>query len=183
MSWRAGNVSLMKHWADYTILWRALQLRAMWLPYQAAIQPDRMLSVVQVCEGLRGQAEFLQPPDVEEVLLRLLHHTVCLCEGTISGHQWCARRGTWNILPSPSMWMGVCSLLSPVVYDQLLHFVDVKGEVVFLAPLHQVSHLLPVGRLVIVGNQAYHGCVVSKLDDWVGDLPGHTLMSEQGVQC
>ena len=33
---------------------------------------------VKVCEGLRGQAECLQPPEVEEVLLCLLHHTVCV---------------------------------------------------------------------------------------------------------
>ena len=38
------------------------------------------------------------------------------------------------------------------------------------SPLCQGSHLLPVGCIVIVGNQAYHCCVVSKLDDWVGDM-------------
>ena len=31
---------------------------------------------VKVCEGFRGQAKFPQPPEVEEVLLRLFHHTV-----------------------------------------------------------------------------------------------------------
>jgi hypothetical protein len=31
-----------------------------------------------VCEGLRGQAKFLQPPEVEEALLHLLHHIVCV---------------------------------------------------------------------------------------------------------
>ena len=33
---------------------------------------------VKVCEGLLGQAEFLQPPEVGEALLRLLYHTVCV---------------------------------------------------------------------------------------------------------
>ena len=33
---------------------------------------------LNVFEGLRGQAEFLQPPEVEEVLLRFLHHTTCV---------------------------------------------------------------------------------------------------------
>ena len=47
---------------------------------------------------------------------------------------------------------GVRSLLSPEVHDQLLCFVDVEGEVIFLAPLSQGHHLLPVGCLVIVGN-------------------------------
>ena len=50
----------------------------------------------------------------------------------------------------------VPSLLSPVVHDQLLCYVDVVGEVIFLAPLCQGSHLLPVGCLIVVGNQAYH---------------------------
>ena len=33
---------------------------------------------LKVCEGLRGQAKFIQPPEVEEALLCLLHHTFCL---------------------------------------------------------------------------------------------------------
>ena len=41
----------------------------------------------------------------------------------------------------------------------------IEGDVVFLAPLCQGPHLLPVGCLVIVGNQAYYCRVVSKLDD------------------
>uniref|UniRef100_A0A8C8EGL6 Golgi apparatus membrane protein TVP23 homolog n=1 Tax=Oncorhynchus tshawytscha TaxID=74940 RepID=A0A8C8EGL6_ONCTS len=35
-------------WADRTTLWRALWLRAVQLPYQAVIQPDRMLSIVHL---------------------------------------------------------------------------------------------------------------------------------------
>ena len=33
---------------------------------------------VKVSEGLRGQNKFLQPSEVEETLLRHLHHTVCV---------------------------------------------------------------------------------------------------------
>ena len=54
---------------------------------------------------------------------------------------------------------------STLAHDQVLCFVDVEGEVIFLAPLHQGPHLLPVDCLVVVDNQAYHCCVVSKLDD------------------
>jgi hypothetical protein len=50
---------------------------------------------------------------------------------------------------SPSTW-GVFSLLFPDVHDQLLCFVDVEGEVIFLTPLHQGPHLIPVGCLVIL---------------------------------
>ena len=33
---------------------------------------------VNVCQGFGWQARFLQPPEVEEALLRLLYHTVCV---------------------------------------------------------------------------------------------------------
>ena len=59
----------------------------------------------------------------------------------------------------------VLSLLFPEVHDQYLRFVDVEGEVVFLAPLRQGPYLVPVGCLVIVGNQAYRCCVVCRLDE------------------
>ena len=45
---------------------------------------------------------------------------------------------------------GVLSLLFPVVHDQLLRFIDVEGEVIFLAPLSQGTHLLPVGSSLLV---------------------------------
>jgi hypothetical protein len=50
---------------------------------------------------------------------------------------------------------GVLLLLFSEVHDQLLHVVDVEGEVIFLASLCQGPHLLPVGCLVIVGNQCH----------------------------
>jgi hypothetical protein len=34
----------------------------------------------------------------------------------------------------------------------------------------------------VVGDQAYHCCVIGKLNDGVGVVPGHAVMSEQGVQ-
>ena len=41
-------------------------------------------------------------------------------------------------------------MLSP----EVLNLDDVEGEIIFLAPLHQSPHLLPVGCLAIVVNQA-----------------------------
>ena len=60
---------------------------------------------------------------------------------------------------------GVLPLLFPEVHDQLHRFVDIEGEVVFLAPLHQGPNFLPVGCLVIFDNQAYYCCVICNLDD------------------
>ena len=69
-----------------------------------------------------------------------------------------------------------------VVHNLLLWLDVVEGEVVVLAPHGQVSDLLPIGGLIIVGDQAYHCYVVGKLNDGVGVVPGHAVMSEQGVQ-
>ncbi len=62
----------------------------------------------------------------------------------------------------------VFSALSPVINHQLLGLVDVEWEVVLLAPFSQGTHLLSVGRLIVVCDQAYHRCVVGKFDDDIG---------------
>ena len=62
------------------------------------------------------------------------------------------------------MWIrGVLPLLFPEVH--LLCFVDVEFEIIFLTPHSEGPHLLPLGHLSVVGNQAYHCSVVCKLDD------------------
>ncbi|KAK6290915.1 hypothetical protein J4Q44_G00386850, partial [Coregonus suidteri] len=70
----------------------------------------------------------------------------------------------------------------PVVQNQLLCLDHVEGEVVVLAPHGQVSVLLPIGCLIVVSDQAYHRCVVSKLNDGVGVVLSHAVVGEQGVQ-
>ena len=75
---------------------------------------------------------------------------------------------------------GMLGPLFPVVHNHLLCLEHVEGEVVVLAPHGQVSDLLPIDWLIVIDDQAYC-CVISKLDD-VGVVPGHAVMSEQGVQ-
>ena len=58
----------------------------------------------------------------------------------------------------------------------------VEGEVLILAPHGQFSDLLPISCLIVVGDQAYHRCVASKLNDGVGVVFGHAVMDEQVVQ-
>uniref|UniRef100_A0A4W5RW29 Coiled-coil serine-rich protein 1 n=1 Tax=Hucho hucho TaxID=62062 RepID=A0A4W5RW29_9TELE len=77
---------------------------------------------------------------------------------------------------------GVLGPLFPVVHNHLLCLDHVEGEVVVLAPQGQVSDLFPIVCLVVVGDQAYHCCVIGKLNDGVGVVPGRAVMSEQGVQ-
>ncbi len=53
---------------------------------------------------------------------------------------------------------------------------------VLLTPFSQGTHLLSVGCLIVVGDQAYHRCVISKFDDDVGAVCGCTVVCVQGVQ-
>ncbi len=69
----------------------------------------------------------------------------------------------------------VFSALSPEIHHQLLGLVDVEVEVVLLTPFSQGTHLLSVGRLIVVSDQAYHRCVISKFDDDVGAVCGCTV--------
>ena len=70
----------------------------------------------------------------------------------------------------------------PVVHNHLLCLDHVEGEVVVLDPHGHVSDLLAIGCLIVVGNQAYHCCVIRKLNDGVEVVFGHTVVGEQGVQ-
>jgi hypothetical protein len=73
---------------------------------------------------------------------------------------------------------GLFALPFPVV----LCLAYIKGEVVVLAPHCQFSDLLPIGSLVAVGDQAYHCCVVRKLNDGVGVVFAHAVVGEEGIQ-
>ncbi len=53
---------------------------------------------------------------------------------------------------------------------------------VLLTPFSQGTHLLSVGRLIVVGDQAYHRCVIAKFDDDVRAVCGCTVVCVQGVQ-
>ncbi len=73
----------------------------------------------------------------------------------------------------------VFSALSPEIHHQLLGLVDVEWEVVLLTPFRQGTHLLSVGRLIVVGDQAYHRCVMGKFDDDVRAVCGCTVVCVQ----
>ena len=77
---------------------------------------------------------------------------------------------------------GVVGPAFPVVHNHLLCLDHVEGEVVILAPHGQVSALLPIDCLIVVGDPALHCCVISKLNDGVGVVRGPTVGGEQGVQ-
>ena len=70
----------------------------------------------------------------------------------------------------------------PVIHNHLLCLDHVEGEVVMLAPHGQITDLLHINCLIVIGDQVYHCCVVCKHNGGVGVVPGHAVMSEQGVQ-
>ncbi len=53
---------------------------------------------------------------------------------------------------------------------------------VLLTPFSQGTHLRSVGRLIVVGDEAYHRCVISKFDDDIGAVCCCTVVCVQGVQ-
>ena len=59
---------------------------------------------------------------------------------------------------------GVLCPAFPVIHNHILCLDQVEGEVVILAPPCQVSDILPIGCHIIVGDQAYHSCVVGKVN-------------------
>ena len=66
----------------------------------------------------------------------------------------------------------------PVVHDQLLCLADSEGEVVVLAPHCQVTDLLPIGCLIVSGDQANHRLLSANLMI----VHGQAVIGEQGVQ-
>ncbi len=53
---------------------------------------------------------------------------------------------------------------------------------VLLTPFSQGTHLLSVGCLIVVSDEAYHRCVISKFDNDVGAVCGCTVICVQGVK-
>ncbi len=54
---------------------------------------------------------------------------------------------------------------------------------VLLAPFSQGTHLLSVDRLIVVGDQAYHRCVIGKFDDDVGAVCSCTVVCVAVQSC
>ena len=73
---------------------------------------------------------------------------------------------------------GVLALPFPIVHDQLLSLAHIEAEIIVLLPHCLVSDLHPIG-LIIVGDQAYHYCVVSKLNDGVGVVFGQSWVNRE----
>lgn len=71
-------------------------------------------------------------------------------------------------------------LLSPEVNNDLC-FVDIQQQVVCVAPVHKLSHLL-VGLFIIILDEAHYCHVVRILHNVVCTEPGTAVVGYQGEQ-
>ncbi len=188
MSWREGSSPPTMWRAVRTTLCRALRLPAVLFPNQAgdAAGQDALHSAgVEGSEDAGARSKLPQPSQEEEALMCLLQHCVCVsrpCEilGDVNAEELKAVYPLHRCLVDGDGC--VFSALSPEIHHQLLGLVDVEWEVVLLAPFSQGTHLLSVGRLIVVGDQAYHRCVIGKFDDDVGAVCSCTVVCVQAVQ-
>ncbi len=159
MSWREGS--------SLPTMWRAVRHGSLQSPAVAsgavskpggdAAGQDALHSAgVEGSEDSGARSKLPQPSQEEETLMCLLQHCICVSRP--------------------------CEILGDVNAEELkavyaFHrcLVDVEWEVVHLTPFSQgTTHLFSVGRLIVVGYQAYHRCVISKFDDDVGAVCGCT---------
>ena len=56
-------------------------------------------------------------------------------------------------------------LAPPEVNNDLLSFVNLQGQVVGFAPVHQMFHLFSVGLVIIITDKAHYCRVIRKLHD------------------
>ncbi len=124
-------------------------------------------------EDSGARSKLPQPSQEEETLMCLLQHCICVSRP-------CEIRGDVN-----AEELKAAHPLHRCLVDGdgcVFSADDVEGEVVLLTPFSQGTHLLSVGRLIVVGDQAYHRCVISKFDDDVGAVCSCTVVCVQGVQ-
>ncbi len=113
---------------------------------------------VEGSEDAGAHSKLPQPSQEEEALMCLLQHCVCVsgpCEilGDMNAEELKAVYPLHRCLVDGDGC--VFSALSPEIHHQLLGLVDVEWEVVLLAPFSQGTHLLSVGRLIVVGDQEH----------------------------
>ncbi len=140
---------------------------------------------VEGSEDAGAHSKLPQPSQEEEALMCLLQHCICvsrpceiLCD--VNAEEVKAVFPLHRCLVDGDGC--VFSALSPEIHHQLLGLVDVEREVVLLTPFSQGTHLLSVGHLIVVSDQAYHRCVICKFDDDIRAVCGCTVVCVQGVQ-
>ena len=142
-------------------------------------------ATVKVHQDLRRQVGLLKFLQEEELLVSLFYQDGGVQRprkilGEVDPQE--LEAGDTLDLNSLDLDGSVCvSIGSPEVHDDLLGLLCVYGQVVISAPGCQVLDLLPVGCLIVVGDEADHRCVVCKFDG-VGAVHWFAVVGEEGVE-
>ncbi len=189
MSWREGSSPPTMWQAVRTTLCRAfaVAIGAVSKPGGDPAGQDTLHSAaVEGSEDAGAQSKLPQPSQEEEALMCLLQHCICVsrpCEilRDVNAEELKAVYPLHRCLVDGDGC--VFCALSPEIHHQLLGLVDIEWEGVLLTPFSQGTHLLSVGRLIVVSDQAYHRCVISKFDNDVGAvwLYSHVCTGSTGV--
>ncbi len=75
-------------------------------------------------------------------------------------------------------WGVVSGVPPPEVHHNLLCLLHIEGQIVSATPFSQLCHFLSVVRFIVVADETYHCCVISKLDV-VGAELGSAVMGQQ----
>ncbi len=129
-----------------------------WVKFFTAGQDALHSAGVEGSEDSGARSKLPQPSQEEETLMCLLQHCICVsrpCEilGDVNAEELKAVNPLHRCLVDGDGC--VFSALSPVIHHQLLGLVDVEWEVVLLTPFCQGTHLLSVGRLIVVGDHQF----------------------------
>ena len=151
MSWKAGSVPQVMSWAERTTFWRAIQLRVVQLPYQAVMQPERKLLMVHLLKFVRVLGALTNVFS----LLRLKRHccafftTVSVEPFQVLGDVHAKELEAFDPLHCGPVDVDgdVLSLLSPLIHNQLLCFIDNESHghrtiYIDTPPLHLFCTLL-----------------------------------------
>ncbi len=76
-------------------------------------------------------------------------------------------------------WGVVNGVRPPEVHHNLLCLLHIEGQIVSATPFSQLCHFLSVVRFIVVADETYHCCVISKLDDVVGAELGSAVVGQQ----
>ncbi len=76
-------------------------------------------------------------------------------------------------------WRVVSGVPPPEVQHNLLCLLHIEGQIVSATPFSQLCHFLSVVRFIVVADETYHCCVISKLDDVVGAELGSAVVGQQ----
>ncbi|MCI4374885.1 hypothetical protein PGIGA_G00011690 [Pangasianodon gigas] len=148
-------------------------------------QIDLRVSGVKVHENLGAEVGLFQSPQKIKALLCLFNQKGGVQgPGEVLGDVDPKELKTGYTLNSSSVNVnGSVSVIPSTseVHDGLLCVFGVEFQVVVQTPYHKMLDLLPVSRLIVTSDQAYHRGVICKLDNAVRGMYRYAVMGEKGV--